>query len=252
MGKPRVNGTLEPVLQPLKVSYDPNSGQVISISWESAGANLGGIAKFLQDNRISYDLEPNGKKSRIVAKASGGQLGIPNVAVDEWQLTANEIQKDLREHRKARALGNLLLQAIKKKLDDVDSEDIVGSDDAIKLYDLLLRGTTHYALGQYVLRHTTNVSNDYRVNISDINIERIYTTEQMLIECGSAGGWVFPLPGRMVFKIEHIEAPASQDGYLWGWRKLPSTEHTAPGNRIAITTEYWLEQWSTFIYDTVS
>ena len=74
----------------------------------------------------------------------------------------------------------------------------------------------------------------------------------LIAETTNAGSWVFPLPGRMAYKISNLAAPIVISGYLWGWRKLPSTETTAAGNRIDITTEYWLEQWSTFIYGTVA
>jgi hypothetical protein len=51
------------------------------------------------------------------------------------------------------------------------------------------------------------------------------------------------MPGRMVYKLQNLVAPTAKTDYIWGWRKLPSTETTTSGNRVEITTEYWLEQW---------
>ena len=76
----------------------------------------------------------------------------------------------------------------------------------------------------------------------------IYTTAQLLNEVTNPNLWSFPLPGRLQTKLQNIPAPAGVANFLWGWRKLPSTEITVPGNFIEITTEYWLEHWSTFYY----
>src|SRR5882724_1332836 len=96
-----INGTREPVRQRAKISYDPQHGQQIGIPWESAGDNLRGLALAYQALRIPYDLEPNARKSTLIAKPVGGQLGIPDVTVDEWQLLPNEVQFALQDHPKA-------------------------------------------------------------------------------------------------------------------------------------------------------
>jgi hypothetical protein len=56
----------------------------------------------------------------------------------------------------------------------------------------------------------------------------------------------------MVNKLQGLAAPPAQPDYLWGWRKLPSTETTTAASRIEITTEYWLEQWSLYYYQTAT
>lgn len=252
MPQVKINGTAQPVRQKLQVSYDPVNGLQIGVPFVSAGNNCNGLVQQLISNRVAFEWQPSGCMSRVVARASGGQAGVPNLSVDEWQLTANEIQKDLFEHPTSLAIDADQIHAIKKGLEDhTPSEQLSIDGNAIVLYDLLTRGTTHFALGQYVLRHSTNVSNDYSVNVADFNVERIYTTAQLIAEVTNPTSWVFPLPGRLVYKINNLAAPPARAGYLWGWRKLPSTEHTAAGNRIAITTEYSLEQWSTYIYQTV-
>ena len=119
------------------------------------------------------------------------------------------------------------------------------------LAELLLAGTTHYAFGQWVLRHTTNVSNAFAANIADLNVERCYTTFQLLTEVQNPSLWTFPMPARMAYKLNAIAAPASQADYQWGWRKLASPETTSANNRLEITTEYWLAQWHMFLYPPV-
>jgi hypothetical protein len=231
----------------MTVSYDPQRGLQIRIPWESAGDNLRGLAAAYQQARVAYELEATPLKSRLVATASGGQLGIPDLTTDTWQILGNEIQKGLLEHPD-------VVAAIPADVrDKIYKAELSGTDEASfspalsayasKVFDRLRRGATHYALGQYVLRHTTNVSNQYGNNVADFNIERIYTTSQLIGETTNSNSWIFPLPGRLVFKLQNITAPTAKTDYLWGWRKLPSTETTTSGNRVEITTEYWLEQW---------
>lgn len=253
MGKIIVSGTLAPVKQSSEISYDPQRGEHLVERWESAGRNLGSIAAGYQALRTAYNFTDSPHKSVIVATLSGPSGGQPEVTTDTWQILANEIQKDLFEHPTAAALGTDVLTAIAAAIDDKKTLAQAGfTGNSRTVFELKRNGTTHYALGQYVLRHTTNVSAGYSVNVADFNVERIYTTAQLLAEATNTNSWVYPLPGRLVHKIENLPAPTARSGYLWGWRKLPSTETTSSGNRIEITTEYWLEQWSTFIYGVVA
>ena len=262
MAAPKINGTLQPVLQPLEITYDPSRGSLVKLTWESAGNNLGGIATNLLNNRIAYQFQPNGRKSRIVATATGSQAGYPDIVTDTWQILANEIQKDIKQHPLFLAMEAAMPGTIGYVVRDValynqglalgtPAPDPSVAVVATQLFNLLIRGTTHYALSQYVLRHTTNVSNAYAANVSDLNINCVYNPAALFAEVTNANSWIFPLPGRLLFKLQAIAAPIAQPFYLWGWRKLAATETTAATNRIDITTEYWLEQWSTVLYNTV-
>lgn len=254
MPTPRINGTLEPVKQPTEYVFDPTRGYQRIDRWESAGNNLWGIAAQMAALGIGYQFTPSAAKSVLIAQASGAEAGQPEATTDTWQIVGNEIQKDLFEHPRAAALDGPTIEKIRTNLENHKSPTTITppfTGDAALVYDLEFRGTTHYAVGQYVLRHTTNVSNSYAVNVSDVNVERIYTTAQLITECANPNSWAYPIPGRLQYKLQNITAPTVRSGYLWGWRKLPSTETTAAGNRIEIVTEYWLEQWSTLIYSTV-
>jgi hypothetical protein len=263
MPNPRINGTLAPVSKAPEVSYDPSRGQIISQQWESAGDGLAGVASAYASSRIQYQWTKSRHRSRLVANASSSQLGFPEVACDTWQILANEIQKDVKEFPGFRTMeasypgtiGYVVRDAqlyLEGKEPGTPAPDVDAMPESGYLFELLTRGTSHYALGQYVLRHTTNVSNLYAANIADINIEKCYTTAQLLAEVQNGSLWTFPLPGRLAYKLQNIAAPAAQTHYQWGWRKLPSPETTTANNRVEITTEYWLEQWHTFLYPPVT
>jgi hypothetical protein len=263
MPNPRINGTLAAVPKAPDISWDPQRGQIISQRWESAGDGLSGIASGYAAARIQYNWTKSPHKSVLVANASSSQLGFPEVICDTWQILANEIQKDIKEFPGFQAMEAAYPNTIGYVVRDValynqglapgtPAPNVAAMPQSGYLAELLVRGATHFALGQYVLRHTTNVGNQYSANIADANIERCYTTAQLLGEVQNSSLWTFPLPGRLAYKLQNITAPPAQTHYQWGWRKLPSPETTTSNNRVEITTEYWLELWHTFLYPPVT
>jgi hypothetical protein len=263
MPNPKINGTLLPVAKAPDIAWDPARGQIISQRWESAGDGLAGIASGYAAARIQYNWTKSPHRSVLVANASSSQLGFPEVSCDTWQILANETQKDVREFPGFQAMEASYPGTIGYVVRDVDlynagsapgtpAPDGGAAPQSGYLFELLMRGATHFALGQYVLRHTTNVSNLYGANIADVNVEQCYTTAQLLAEVQNSSLWFFPMPGRLAYKLQNIPTPTAQTHYQWGWRKLPSPETTTANNRVEITTEYWLEQWHIYLYPPVT
>lgn len=246
MPKVIINGKLGPIRQRIKISYDPQHGQTIGIPFESAGDGLTGLALQLEANRVAYDLEPNGRKSTLIAKPTGGQLGIPNKSVDEWQLLPNEQQLSIQYAPRAMALGQTVLDEIAKAVRDNSDSTFTG--DAQEVFSRLLSGEAHFAIGQQVLHHNTNVWDGYPGNVANANQNRIYTTEQLITECSNANSWIYPIPAGIVGAIGSIESPPFRSGWQIGWRKLPAKWATAAGNRLSVSSEYWFGQWDLFYY----
>lgn len=249
MAEIRATGTTEPVRQADELTYDPQRGYSRTIRYECVGENLFGTANQLAALGYNYNLTSSGAKSVLIATSGAATDGQPEVTTDTWQILANEIQKDIREHPLFRAVSEADLQRIQSCLSTgITPQPAFVDANANTLFTHLVRGTTHYALSQYVLKHTTNVSNGYSANVADSNIERIYSSAQLIAEAQNGTLWAYPMPGRLAYKINSIAAPTIRPGYMWGWRKLASTETTTAGNRIEISTEYWLEQWSLSLY----
>jgi hypothetical protein len=247
MPKVRINGSLRPIRQPIQVSFDPQHGQQISIPFESAGNNLIGLAQAFQQLRIPYELKPNGKRSTLIAKPTGGQLGIPNVSADEWQLLPNEIQLSINYSPGAMSLSDAQLKEIADAIAD-PAKDFAFTGVQNEVYTRLVSGEASFVTGQPVLHHSTNVWDGFLGNVANINQNRIYTTGQLLAECGPTRGWVYPIPQGIIGAIESIEALPFRDGWQVGWRKLPAHLATAAGNRIAITSQYYYGQFDMFYY----
>lgn len=104
----------------------------------------------------------------------------------------------------------------------------------------------------YVLKHSTNVSNQYTVNIADFNVGEIYTPAQLLSEVSDSGLWINPLSLRGQYKIATLPTPPFRQNWLVGWMKGRSTETTAANNRVDIVTNYRYGQWSLALYNPVT
>ncbi len=249
----RINGTLRPIRTSLDISYDPNRGRVVTEEYSSAGSNLYGMANDCERNRIAYTLKANPVRSVMTITSTGALGGVTPVAVDTWQLVSNELQNDIKQHEKFRALSTIEKAAVFNALQDIQAGDATVTIEAFTsafgaipgaFLRLLVNGTTHYAVNQYVLRHTTNVSNVYEGLDTDDDSGKIYTTAQLKIEITSPL-WTFPCPSRLTRKIDGITTGLTPHAdFLWGWLKKGCTETTSANNRVDISNEYWLAEWS--------
>jgi hypothetical protein len=252
-----ITGTRAPVRQRDRITYDPKNGIERQIVWQCPDPNgLYSIAASFEKLGYKYTFEP-GLNGTIVASAPSADDGQDETVTDTWEITANELQKDIREHWKFRQLSDSVQSSINANIKESAELSTISpplTGNAVSFYKLMKSGTTHYAVSQFVLKHTTNVSDRYQTNVSDKNVEKLYTFDQLIAEASDASLWVNPIPGRLKAKLLSIKAnytPTAVDGYSWGWRKLASTERSNAKGRIDIQTEYWLEQWSSTLYEAV-
>jgi hypothetical protein len=267
-------GTLEPLLQSEKFSFDPTTGfRKVSVYKGASQYLMANLA----DNANSYLLPTE------LTNNQGGTATLEvtdprnSYTIDTWQIVGNAVSMDMLSHP---SLINILYSFL-QNMSDLDNtishlrinlQDSVPVDTAFSTDDILMtladtviggtlkrwyaliqRGSSNYMKGQYVLRHTTNAPQAFEGNASDVGVEQIYPTSLLLSEVTDANLWVYTLPGRLFAKILSITAnpPVVPDGdiYYFGWLKQPSTESTAAHFRIDITTEYTLELWSTDAYN---
>lgn len=252
MAVPRITGTLAPIIKPYEIDFDPVRGLTVNEEYWSAGDNLGGVANTYISKNVAFRWSRSKTRSSIVGTYSGGQNGLPDNSQASWQLLANEIQKSLYEHPMALAVEQAFpgtLDKVRRDFDLLSQGEAVGSPapdpGAVATYNtliaLLRRGTTHFALGQYVLRRTLSVSNFYTGTVPGEDlVETILSPATVLALDG--------LSPVISAKIASIPVPAAHTGYAWGWRQLPSTIINTANNRSDVNTEWWFEEWSTDVY----
>lgn len=257
-------GSIYPYEQRVVFDYDPARGIIYDYDWDSAGQP--------EMQAIFNDYVAQGIACRMVFEKDKATLqaqdSTNSVTLDTWQILGNVESPDGLSHPTLLQICNDdEIAAIRAGINNLVSGESIddgiagilssgtlnflsAEDKAIvsRFIGLQLRGSTEYRSPQYVLRHTTNAPSSNTPNIADVGVNQIYTTHDLLVETESSGLWLFPLPGFLSNKIGNIPVPEFKSNYLWGWLKGPSTSTTAANNRIDISTEYILAQWSTDYY----
>jgi hypothetical protein len=285
MPSPIIKGTSGIIEKPYEVSFDPRRGIQVRRRYTQAGGASGLEPVELQARAQGYTtrklVSPVLSELEIISPelpSDGSGGSVEDVVYDTWQIVGNEVQESAyystvlmdavskndrtviaRAIRDGGKPGWETLQAARlaQQKDDRIAYTAVTAADSRQFYRQLMRGQEFYSAGQYTLRHTTNVSENSTYNVSDDNVERLYTTSQLLAEITSGSLWVKPCPSRLVTKILSIpdQTPSDtdeQDYYLWSWRKLPSTETTGANNRVDINTDYVLYLWPLLYYDVAT
>lgn len=261
-------GTPFPQGQTQRNKYDPSRGFTTFADYDGYSQEyLQNLYQSFVSQGIGCELELYLDKGRLRVEDATQEY-----TIDSWEIVGNESSVDGLSHPTVFAIINAYQNGtgapngttsdvygeLRQNLaNDATTDDAFTNGDQLLLpysgtlvefaYSLNQRGSTDFRQGAYVLRHTTNVSNRWQANVSDFGVDSIYTPAQLLTEVTDSGLWIFPLPGRLQYKIAFIPSPAPQPDYLWGWLKSASTETTAANNRVNIQTEYTLALWANAI-----
>lgn len=177
-----------------------------------------------------------------------------------WEVLGNDAQKDIYEHPQTlywagQAGGDTDIRTIREAMQNPipDTSPAITNTQLTSLYNLLLRGTTHFLSAQYALRLTKTVGSRYLGEVSEDGVLRIYTSQQIIAE---QAGW--PMTARIQARALALQdtyppyivysTPANPQGYTWGWLRKPTTETEVAGGKVQIQTEWWLELWSLYVY----
>lgn len=257
MAIPILRGSAIPLLQDYEEHYDPETGYTRQYDWE------GTVPAWVQQYAAQY--QAAGCATSVTVKFGVGRLIVNDttgeVTIDRWEIDAEQLSKSSLFNQRNLAHLNATELAVFYALarGETSSADaataLTGNDFALRLLDRINKGSTDFQFDGYVLRHTTNVSNRYQRNISDANKSCLYTNAQLLSEAQNSNLWLFPLPGRLVYKIQNIYSDAIaqsgvHDNFLWSWLKSASTERSAANQCVDICTLYKFDEWSTDEYAT--
>jgi hypothetical protein len=266
-----LRGDVSPQLKLQKSKFDPIRGYTFFYDYD--GQDQG------QMFAIQLTCNAAGLSSELTFERDRATLNIIDATseftIDSWEVHATEEVRDLFSHPSiVAAIGNSLgygnpsidaFIAIRQAVENQTSRvnllllpALTGlSTPAIlillQFYNLYLQGTTGYRHQQYVLKHRTNVSNRWKANVADVGIDQIYTPAQFFTEVTDPTLWIFPMPGRLQYKLANIPTIFSggydTTDYLWSWLKSSSTETSEALNRVNIETDYTLELWSLALYN---
>lgn len=115
------------------------------------------------------------------------------------------------------------------------------------------RGRTNFAHGKYTLKHTTIAPQTYQGNVSDFNVENVYSIAQLLSEAQDSTLWILPLPGYLAYKILAYPVPVNMPPlYNWGALKMRANAVLAAKGRIEISQEYLIDAVAVPTYGAIS
>lgn len=286
-----VRGNPFPQLRRTKISHDPSRGWKYDYDFDAATqVGIAQLADSYAGQGCSVELTLENDKGSLTVE-DPTQL----YTIDTWNFQGNELELDGFSHptitafltpemaAKIRAgienaqsgtsvpviIATILNDPIFKTLSGYTAvpgqapggiqDDPLVTQCAILYYwmGLNFRGSPNFLRAQYVLRHTSNVSNRTNTAYVDMNTLQIYSISAMLTEI-QAATWAYPCPAQTVTalldattNLANFFTPSgvlADLNYALGWLKKPSTRLTTAYNRIDITTEYVLDLWSTLYY----
>jgi hypothetical protein len=278
MGNPIHNGALL-TIQPGEFSSDPRQGWKQTVTARGTTASAFNLSIALRASGYMVKYKNLGGGVGEVSYELNSLQNNPEVPQDLWQLPGSVMQKSIYEHPKSIALDLAYpgLFSYMQKADPLSAATILANNAAdikagaaltppvtiaalnsafqsdanwLAMVALINKSSDHFDYARYGLRHTQTISQVYTGNINDTNSENLYTTAQLLAECAT---FPIPLPARMIAKINAIEASATAAGaapagYIWSWKKAPSTENMVADNKIEVTTDFEYDLWSTYLY----
>ncbi len=191
--------------------------------------------------RITEDSSPYATLEARVNTVLDGRTEQP---INVWELIGQDLNHDLYEHPKAAALTTDEVRLLRKAVDEIKRGSTItvslGGSTSISMKDLLIKGTDAYIQSQWVLRKSQTITSKFALNLSTYAVDAIWSLEQIYA--------VETVYDNIANTINTIAAPAPKAGFKWGWLKKSPTIMAEANNRIKVTQEWWLEQWSTFIY----
>jgi hypothetical protein len=278
---PIKKGTVGPITKPFKVRFDPRAGQTLEQELTGGVNALLALFATAQAQGATGEFDVNPVLSKLTSETPIGGITINGVTIsdyvfDQWEIETNESSESLFQCPRiknnvsandraviARAVADgtsLAAAAAACTADGVglNWSPVITTFTAPtlampnQLYNEMIKGQDAWGPFTYVLRHTSNVSQYSGYNVADNNVNCLYTTAQLLSEVGNASLWTYPIPARLVTKINNIPvespAPDEADYYLWSWKKSASREQINAQFRVDIVTEYVLALWSTIRY----
>lgn len=262
-----LRGTLVPLLQRATIRFNPETGWSADSNFASfSAAQIQYLYSQYAAVGCEVEMSQQGGRHELMVKDTRG-----NITIDRWEcgvdieqpnilqnpfLDVSQADRDILATAAERQLR--LSEAVEYLNNDPDVTDTyvdVTNPVTLRIWREMRKGATQYETGKLVLIHTTSVSNRYASNVSEANEYCRYTHSQLLSEVLSPSSWVFPLPGRLQYKITSFynrNMPTPRDYFMWSWLKSISPERCVSGMRVEIETRYKLDQWPTDRYAQAS
>lgn len=238
MSYPLVTGRKGAYLQPPRYGRD-QTGLYTLFTWHGTKseclANIPGVeaAGGLWEMQESY----TNARCELTARFPS-QTGVTEVPENDWELFAQEAEKDILESDNS--IVNAISDDQRRRIRDAINNPVPGQSpaltdaNAISLYLRMLDGLRVVHVNVPILRHTQKVSNVYAIPNSLTFIGRVITTATLI---GQES-----IPSRISLNLPNNTS--SRDGLGYGWFKKFPTIRTAAQQKTHIVQEWVYGLWS--------
>jgi len=162
--------------------------------------------------------------------------------VDDWEFFANVVEKDILEADIAAVSG--ISEEEKAKIRNAiqnppeDSSPALTDEDAIDIYQLMLKGQRSIRVNAPVLRHTLTVSNSYTIKAALTNVGKVISSATLASQESLPVDVLFNLPNDI-----------STDSLLqYGWFKMHPTIRMSARQRAQIEQQWEYGLWPIVVY----
>ena len=243
-----IKGTGSAIEQSPERIWDRTTGWVTVRVWHGSKAAIEGLIPVLQASFDNVELRTgDGVLWEARARTNTAEDGSDEQPTETWELLGSGQSEPVTKHPRFEALAEgerTQLQDFLRGADPNLTEAEMTAGDATSFYRLIAKEQSHYQASQWILRHTTTVSNRYTLNVSMANIEARHTFAQLPDDISEG----------IQAALDNLEAvaPAEIPEYEWSWLKQTPTITQTVANKVQVVEEWWLYYWPTVIYDPVS
>ena len=274
-------GTLGPITKPFQVRFDPRAGQTLHQELTGGIDELLAVFGLAQAQGASGELDVSPVLSKLswdlpIQGITIDGFTVADYVFDQWEVETNEVSESVFSDPITQSLVSANDRAVIARAiadgttlsagADACTSDGVGanwptpvttftvptSGASLQLFNEMLKAQDAWGPFTYVVRHTSNVNSQSTYNVSDFNVNCLFTTAQLLSELENRSLWTYTIPNRLISKINAIpvQSPDATENpwYLWSWKKSASREQINAQFRVDIVTEYVLGLWSVIRY----
>jgi hypothetical protein len=170
-----------------------------------------------------------------------------DVVQTSFDLIPNISQRSAYENPRCEALGSEVLTTIRNAI-KTNTAPTGLSGNAETLYDYIVAGHDTFFTSEIVFRVTDVIANGAEQSRAYSYTNRIYTSVQLVNETSPSEFYQNGIAAAYATVLADVYNGSIPTGLVLGWLKqFPGTVNV-PGNRSAVTVEYWLGAWPTLYY----
>lgn len=250
-----------PLEQPISYNIDRINGSQYQRTWIGPVGLINALAASEQTIAESVRVDVSGATATLRAVYGRAIDGSEEVPVETQELDTESLSQSIFLNSTFQALPVGIIDGIRRLHEDppeatasktsyqlsiellqqaVNLTDSTKWDLARRAFDLLRNGTESFELHSFVLTRTRTVSRQYSQKVSLADLDKIFTTQQLVIVTGNPV--LFDVPSLALTADEQFK------NLMAGWRKKVARVHDVANGTRQVLEVWQLAKWSLDLY----